>query len=155
MPSAACFTEVLIGVLCFRSVSSLWWPRARLPSPLSLMHSTELEAANLANEIASGVALRRSSSQPTAADALAALNVLCCLIPTMPVERHAINNAASSEALVTDWADKVIAALPGASAHGLQVDTTTPCLQRRTGKWLAGKVRRIVRCGPKLPCDLR
>jgi len=85
------------------------------------------EASNLANEIASRIALRANRSpQPTAADTLAALNA--SLLPFLHNAGGAtcnFNNVPSSDALVTDWADKVIAALPGVSARSLQVDTTT------------------------------
>lgn len=119
--------EALIGVLVFSLgvLAMVALGTAAVSAQSDAQYRTE--AANLANEIASGVALRADRSpQPTAADALAALNA-----SLLPYSHNAggatcnFNNAASSEALVTDWADKVIAALPGASAHGLQVDTTT------------------------------
>lgn len=119
--------EALIGILIFSLgvLAMVALGTTAVSAQSDAQYRTE--AANLANEIASRIALRADRSpQPTAAATLAALNA-----SLLPFQHNAggatcnFTDAASSEALVTDWADKVVAALPGVANRSLQVDTTT------------------------------
>ena len=119
--------EALIGILVFSLgvLAMVALGTTAVSAQTDAQYRTE--AANLANEIASRIVLRADRSpHPTAADTLAALNA--SLLPFLHNAGGAtcnFNNAPSANALVTDWADKVIASLPGVSAQSLQVDTTT------------------------------
>lgn len=119
--------EALIGILIFSLgvLAMVALGTTAVSAQSDAQYRTE--AANLANEIASRIALRADRSpQSTAAATLAALNA-----SLLPFQHNAggatcnFTDAASSETLVTDWADKVVAALPGVANRSLQVDTTT------------------------------
>ena len=119
--------EALIGILVFSLgvLAMVALGTATVSAQSDAQYRTE--AATLANEIASRLTLRADRSpQATAADTLTALNA--SLLPFLHNAGGAVcnfNDAASGEVLVTDWADKVIAALPGVTARSLQVDTTS------------------------------
>lgn len=80
------------------------------------------EAQSLANEIASEMSLRANRLPGT----ITALNA-----SLLPFEHNLggaacdFNAVASGDPLVTTWAAKVAAALPGVTARRLQIDTTT------------------------------
>jgi type IV pilus assembly protein PilV len=119
--------EALIGILIFSLgvLAMVALGTAAVSAQSDAQYRTE--AANLANEIASEVALKANRvPQATPAATIAALNA--SLLPFQHNATGALCNfdaAPSGNALVTNWATKVAAALPGVVARGLQVDTST------------------------------
>lgn len=123
--------EALVGILVFSLgvLAMVSLGTTAISAQSDAQYRTE--AASLANEIASELSLRANRiPQATAADTIAALNA-----SLLPFEHNLggatclFNANPSAQALVsgatTGWVDRVTAALPGVSARGLQIDTTT------------------------------
>ena len=119
--------EALIGILIFSLgvLAMVALGTAAVSAQSDAQYRTE--AASLANEIASAVALKANRlPQATPAATIAALNA-----SLLPYQHNVggptcnFNAGASGDALVTTWVAKVAAALPGVVARGLQIDTTT------------------------------
>lgn len=119
--------EALLGILVFSLgvLAMIALGTAAVSAQSDAQYRTE--AASLANEIASAMALNANRQpQATPAETIAVLNA--SLLPF----QHNINGTlcnfaapASTVALVTGWAARVAAALPQVAASSLQIDTTT------------------------------
>jgi type IV pilus assembly protein PilV len=119
--------EALIGILVFSLgvLAMVALGTAAVSAQSDAQYRTE--AANLANEIASQVALRADRiPRNTPADELAALTA------SLTPFNHNLGGAtcnftelASGEDLVSAWVLKVAAALPNVIVRGLQIDTAT------------------------------
>lgn len=119
--------EALIGILVFSLgvLAMVALGTAAISAQSDAQYRTE--SANLANEIASEIALKADRvPRATPALTLAALNASLA-----PFEHNAggatclFTADPSANALVTDWVTKVTGALPGVIPRGLQIDTTT------------------------------
>ena len=122
--------EALLGILIFSLgvLAMVALGTAAVSAQSDAEYRTE--AASLANEIASGIALKANRvPQSTPAATIAALNA--SLLPF----QHNCNGAClaacpfdrapSADPLVTNWAAKVAGALPRVQVTGVQIDTTT------------------------------
>ena len=123
--------EALLGILIFSLgvLAMVALGTAAVSAQSDAQYRTE--AATLVNEIASEIALKANRlPQPTPAATLAALNA-----SLLPFQHNAggptcnFTAAPSADPLVTNWTNKMLVdtppALPGVSALGLQIDTTT------------------------------
>jgi type IV pilus assembly protein PilV len=122
--------EALIGILIFSLgvLAMIALGTVAVSAQSDAQYRTE--AANLANEIASELALNANRApQATPAATIAALNASLlpfqhnCNGPCLPGCPFDI--APSASPLVTNWVNKVALALPQVTAPRLQIDTTT------------------------------
>jgi len=119
--------EALIGILIFSLgvLAMIALATAAISAQSDAQYRTE--AANLVNEIASEITFKANRiTGTTDTEKLAAMNA--SLVPyshNLGGATCLFNAAPSAQALVTDWATKVIGALPGVAARSLQVDTTS------------------------------